>query len=70
MNLSGHKAQLTGSTKEILLRWSETKNAWRDTKCREFEDHYIQELMAQVDKATTLIDKLEEILQRVHKDCD
>ena len=70
MNLSGNKAQLTGSTKELLLRWSETKTYWRDTKSREFEERYLQELMAQVDKAATLIDKLEEVLQKVHKDCE
>jgi len=70
MNLSGHKAQLTGATKEILLRWSETQNYWRDSKSREFDNHYMQELMARVEKAATLIDKLEEVLQKVHKDCD
>jgi hypothetical protein len=70
MNLSGNKAQLTGSAKELLLRWSETKNYWRDSKAQEFEGHYMQELMARIDKATTLIDKLEEVLQKVHKDCD
>ena len=70
MNLSGHKAQLTGATKEILLRWSETQNYWRDSKSREFDNLYMQELMARVEKAGTLIDKLEEVLQKVHKDCD
>jgi hypothetical protein len=70
MNLSGHKAQLTGATKEILLRWSETQNYWRDSKSREFDNLYMQELMARVEKAATLIDKLEEVLQKVHKDCD
>jgi hypothetical protein len=70
MNLSGNKAQLTGATKELLLRWEETKSYWRDTKSREFEEHYLNELRAQVDKAITMIDKLEEVLQKVHKDCD
>lgn len=70
MNLSGNKAALSGATKELLLRWSETKNYWHDAKSREFEEHYLQELMARVDKAATIIDKLDEVLQRVHKDCD
>lgn len=70
MNLSGNKAQLSGATKELLLRWSETKTFWRDGKSHEFEEHYIEELRARVDKAMTLIDKLEEVLQKVHKDCD
>jgi hypothetical protein len=70
MNLSGHKAQITGATKELLLRWTETKNFWRDAKSREFEEKYMQELLARVDKANTLIDKLEEVLKKVHNDCD
>ncbi len=70
MNLHGNKAQLSGATKELLLRWSETKNYWHDGKSREFEERYLLELMARVNQATTLIDKLEEVLQKVHKDCD
>ncbi len=70
MNLSGNKAVLSGATKELLLRWDETKNYWQDAKSREFEERYLQELMARVDQATALIDKLEEVLQKVHKDCE
>jgi hypothetical protein len=70
MNLSGHKAQISGASKELMLRWLETKNHWRDGKSREFEEHYLQELMARVDKTVTLIDKLEEVLKKVHNDCD
>ena len=70
MNLSGQKAQITGATKELLLRWSETKNFWRDAKSREFEEKYLLELVARVDKTATIIDKLEEVLKKVHQDCD
>jgi len=70
MNLSGNKAQITGSTKELLVRWSETKNFWRDGKTQEFEEKYILELTARVAKTITIIDKLDEVLQKVHHDCD
>jgi hypothetical protein len=70
MTLSGHKALISAASKELLLRWSETKNYWRDAKSREFEEHYILELLARVDKTTTIIDKLEEVLKKVHDDCD
>lgn len=70
MNLSGNKAQITGSTKELMVRWSDAKNFWRDAKTREFEEKYLQELTARVDKVITIIDKLEEVLQKVHHDCD
>jgi len=70
MNLNGNKAVLSGATKELLLRWDETRIYWRDGKSREFEERYLLELMARVDQATTLIDKLEEVLQKVQKDCE
>jgi hypothetical protein len=70
MNLHGNKAVLSGATKELLLRWDETKHAWHDGKSREFEERYLRELLTRVDQATTLIDKLDEVLQKVHKDCD
>ena len=70
MNLNGNKAVLSGATKELLLRWDETRNYWHDGKSREFEERYLLELVARVDQATTLIDKLEEVLQKVQKDCE
>jgi hypothetical protein len=70
MNLTGNKAQSSGATKELLLRWSETKNSWRDAKSREFGEKYLDELTARVAKTMTIIDKLEAVLQKVHHDCD
>lgn len=70
MNLSGNKAQISGSTKELLVRWSETKEHWRDAKGLEFEEKYVNELTARVAKTLTIIDKLEEVLQKLHHDCD
>jgi hypothetical protein len=70
MNLSGNKAQLSASTKELILRWSETRNYWHDSRSQAFEERYMRELMARVEKTATLIDKLEEVLQKVQKDCD
>jgi len=70
MNLSGNKSRLVGATQELLLRWSETRNFWRDAKSQEFDEKYMQELRARVDKAVTVIEKLDEVLKKVQSDCE
>ena len=52
------------------LRWAETRNFWRDDKSREFDEKYLQELRARVDKAVTIIEKLDEVLKKVQSDCE
>ena len=70
MNLSGNKSRLMGATQELLLRWTETRNYWRDAKSQEFDQKYMQELRARVDKAVTIIEKLDEVLKKVRSDCE
>jgi hypothetical protein len=70
MNLSGNKSRLMGVTKELSLRWEETRNYWRDAKSQEFDKKYMQELSARVDKAVTVIEKLDEVLKKVQSDCE
>ena len=70
MNLSGSKNRLIAITKELSLRWEDTKNHWRDAKCQEFEQRYMAELFANVDKTVTVMEKLNEILIKVRNDCE
>jgi hypothetical protein len=70
MNLNGTKSRLTGATKELLLRWTETRNHWRDAKSHEFHQQYMQELFARVERAGTMIDKLAEVLKKIQDDCE
>jgi hypothetical protein len=70
MNLSGSKNRLVALTKELSNRWEDTKNHWRDAKSREFEQRYLAELFANVDRTITVMDKLNEVLTKVRKDCE
>lgn len=70
MNLSGTKSRLLGATKDISQRWAETREHWRDAKCQEFHERYLQELFAGVDRTTTIIDKLNEVLKQIQDDCE
>ena len=70
MSLSGSKYRLVAITKELSNRWDETKNYWRDAKAQEFEQRYMLELFANVDKTVTVMDKLNELLTKVKNDCE
>jgi len=70
MSATGSKGRLLGVTKELSLKWEETKNYWRDEKSREFEHKYLQELFAGMDKTVAVIEKLDELLKKVRSDCE
>ena len=70
MNLSGNKGRLTGLTREISLKWSDTKNHWRDVKSQEFESRHMVVLVTNVVRAILIIDKLDALLKKVRSDCE
>lgn len=70
MNLSGNKARLTGLTREISLKWADTKNYWQDAKSQEFESRHMVELLANVDRTLLITEKLEALLRKVRSDCE
>jgi len=70
MSLAGSKSRLLGATKELSLKWDQTKNYWRDQKSAEFEQRYLQELFAGVDKTVLIVEKLDELLKKVRSECE
>jgi hypothetical protein len=70
MSLTGNKSRMQGLTKEILLRWADTKNHWRDARSAEFERRFMQELSPRVNQAAVGIEKLEELFKRIRKECE
>lgn len=53
-----------------MLRWDDTKSYWRDSKSEEFERRYLSELGPRVEKSVEIIEKLDELLTKVRKDCE
>jgi hypothetical protein len=70
MSLSGSRSRMAAITKELALHWQETRETWRDSKSSEFEQRYMTELLAQVDKTVTVIEKLDELLSKARKECE
>ena len=70
MNLGANRARLAALTKDLLLKWEETRNCWKDARSREFEKKYIEEIRARVDTTAAAIEKLDALLTRVRTDCE
>ncbi|HWX22003.1 MAG TPA: hypothetical protein VN578_19050 [Candidatus Binatia bacterium] len=68
MNASG--ARLGAITKELWANWQQTRDSWNDAKSLEFEQKYVLELRASVDRAVTVIDQLDELVAKIRHDCE
>jgi hypothetical protein len=70
MSLNSSKSRIAAVTRQLWLQWQETRNDWKDEKSLEFERRYLQELTTRVDKAVTVMDKLDNLLTKVKNDCE
>ncbi len=70
MNFSGDKSRLLGVTKEFKQQWEQAKHNWRDVKSAEFEQRYVEELLANVNRTILVVERLDELLKKVQKDCE
>ena len=68
MKASGNR--LAGITKELRAQWQDTKSYWKDAKSLEFELRYMEELLASVDRAVTVIEQLDKLITKVRSDCE
>ena len=70
MSASGSRGLLTLSTRQLLGRWEETRNSWRDQKAADFESLYLSELRNSVNSALKVLEDLDHLLEKIHADCD
>jgi len=70
MSLSGSKGRLTGVTRELGLKWEETRATWRDQKAQEFEQRWLGELTVEMGKTVAAIEKLDELMRKIRSDCE
>jgi hypothetical protein len=68
--MSANATRLSAITKELQNHWLETKEYWQDSRSQEFERKYLEELMASVDKAVTVIEQLDKLIDKIRKDCE
>ena len=70
MSTSGAGGMLALATRQLIERWAETRNSWRDAKADEFERLYLAELNDSVAAALRAMEDLDKLLGKIHADCD
>jgi hypothetical protein len=70
MSLNGQKSRLASLTKSFSLRWASTQSHWRDVRSAEFDHRFLQDLPPRVNQATQAIEKLDELLNKIRKECE
>ena len=68
MNASGQR--LAALTKELRFQWLQTRESWMDSKSAEFDQKYMQELFAAVDRSVAAIEQLDKLTSQIRKDCE
>ena len=62
--------RLSGITKELRAQWQDTKAYWKDAKSLEFEQKYMEELLASVDRTVTVMEQLDKLITKIRTDCE
>ena len=70
MSASSSRGMLSLATRQLQARWDETRNSWRDQKAAEFEGLYLSELTHGVTAALRVLEDLDQLLEKIHADCD
>jgi len=70
MSLRNNGTRLAMLTKELMSKWQDTREYWKDAKSEEFDKKYMEELQASVDNAVIIIEQLDKIINKIRKDCE
>lgn len=70
MMLNSTRSRLTALTKQLSLRWSETREHWQDAKGDEFEKRYLEDLFGRVNVTAASIETLDASLTKIRRDCE
>ena len=70
MSLNSTRTRLATLTKQLSLRWNETREQWQDARAADFEQRYLDELFNQVNVAAASIESLDQALTKIRRDCE
>ncbi|HTD85856.1 MAG TPA: hypothetical protein VK850_04705 [Candidatus Binatia bacterium] len=61
---------LAAATKQLWRSWDSAHHEWRDVKADTFEQKYLVELQATVDRAGMVLNQIEKILDQAREECE
>ncbi len=70
MSLKASKAKLARATRDLTMRWEQTRATWRDQQAQQFERKFIAPLPDNISSAVVIIDELDQVLNKIKKSCE
>ena len=70
MSVRASGARLIAITRDLSNQWEQTRESWKDAKSLEFQKKYLEELIASVDRACSVIEQLDKIVTKIRSDCE
>lgn len=61
--------RLQDATKQILLRWDDTKEVWDDKRRADFEKTYLEPLEPQVRQTLDKLRRLSQVFNQAYQEC-
>lgn len=70
MSLAESRGQLGKAAQDLAHRWAEVKGSWHDAQSDHFEKLYIHMIESEVRKTLSAMDQMNNVLQKIVKDCE
>jgi hypothetical protein len=64
----GNAGLLTKALKDLIVKWEESGNAWRDQARTDFDKEFLQQIIPAVRGASRAAQEIENLLQRVRSE--
>ena len=58
------------AVRDLNTSWQQTHGYWTDNKATEFQEKYISPLPDAVNSASSIIEDLDKILNKIRRDCE
>ena len=69
MGLHEGRGNLNKGLRDLMLRWQATREEWDDQVAVEFERQYLEPLQQALRNASSAMDQMSQVLQKVDRDC-
>lgn len=70
MSIKASAGNIGQAVKNLMLEWDQTRSSWNDAKAQEFGKKFLDDLPGHVVRATSVMEELDKLLNKVRSDCE
>ena len=69
MSLNVSQSLLQQSTRELTLKWQNTRDRWDDDVRRQFQERYLEPIEPKVRAALSAMNDMQDLVQQARRQC-